>query len=236
MVQLEDKVVIVTGAAGALGRAVTQRFADAGARLVLVDHERGKVAAAHEELVAAERAIPVGADLTHEAAVARVVGVAREVTGRIDGLVNVVGGFAMSPVHETSVDDWDRMHDLNARTVFLASRAVLPFMVKQKRGAIVSVAARAALQGGAKLGAYSASKAAVVRLTEAMSADTKAVGVNVNCVLPGTIDTPANRESMPKADHDKWVPPEAIADVILFLASDMARGVHGAAVPVFGLS
>ncbi len=234
MTDFEGKTAIVTGAAGALGRVVARAFHDAGARVVLADREKARVEAAHEELAGSDRVLTVGVELTHEASAARLASVARDAFDSIDVLVNVAGGFAMGKVHELSVDDWDRMHDANARTAFLASRAVLPVMLRQGRGAIVNVGARAALGAGAGLAAYAASKAAVVRLTEAMAADYGEAGVTVNCVLPGTIDTPANREAMPKARHDRWVRPEAIADVILFLASERARAVRGAAVPVYG--
>jgi NAD(P)-dependent dehydrogenase (short-subunit alcohol dehydrogenase family) len=126
--------------------------------------------------------------------------------------------------------------NLNARPVFIASRAVVPTMLGQGAGKIVNVAARAALSAASNQGAYAASKSAVVRLTETMAAELRHQGINVNCVLPGTIDTPQNRQSMPKADHSRWVQPEAIADVIVFLASDAAREVNGAVVPVYGRS
>ena len=150
--------------------------------------------------------------------------------GRIDVLLNIAGGFrAGEPVHETSLDTWDFMLNLNARSVFLMCRAVLPHMIGQRRGKIVSIGARAAFAGPKNMAAYSVSKTAVVRLTESISSEVKGYGINVNCVLPGTIDTPANRDAMPSADFTKWVQPEALVDVVLFLASD-------AAVPVFGLS
>ncbi|MFC2037937.1 SDR family oxidoreductase, partial [Chloroflexota bacterium] len=136
----------------------------------------------------------------------------------------------------TSLQTWDSMLNLNARTVFIVSRAVVPGMLQQGQGKIVNVAARVALKGGRNSGAYGVSKSAVLRLTESMSAELRDRGINVNCVLPGTIDTPQNREDMPKADHSRWVPPEALADVILFLASDAARAVNGAAVPAYGRS
>ena len=165
--------------------------------------------------------------------------------GRIDVLANAIGGYrAGQPVHETPLDTWDFMLNLNARTAFVLSRAVVPAMLAQGSGKIVHVAARAALRstasfavaGAANAAAYSASKAAMVRLVESLADELRHNQINVNCVLPGTIDTPQNRESMPKADHSRWVPPEAIADVILFLASDAARAVNGAAVPVYGQS
>jgi NAD(P)-dependent dehydrogenase (short-subunit alcohol dehydrogenase family) len=155
--------------------------------------------------------------------------------GRIDVLVNAAGGYrAGTPVHDTPLETWEFLLSLNARTAFITSSAVVPAMLEQGSGKIVNVAARAALKGGAKSAAYSASKSAVLRLTESLSAELKGSGINANCVLPGTIDTPQNREAMPNADTSRWVAPEALADVILFLASDAARAVHGAAVPVYG--
>jgi NAD(P)-dependent dehydrogenase (short-subunit alcohol dehydrogenase family) len=157
--------------------------------------------------------------------------------GRIDVLANTVGGYrAGLPVHETPLDTWDFMLNLNARTAFVLSRAVVPHMLARGSGKIVHVAARAALAGAGKAAAYSASKAATLRLVESLAAELRRENINVNCVVPGTIDTPENRQAMPKADHSRWVPPEAIADVILFLASDAAWPVNGAAVPVYGQS
>jgi NAD(P)-dependent dehydrogenase (short-subunit alcohol dehydrogenase family) len=130
----------------------------------------------------------------------------------------------------------DFLFSLNARTTFIASQAVIPKMLEQGKGKIVSVAARSGLAGGKNMSAYSAAKAAVIRLTESMSAELKLQGINVNCVLPGTIDTPQNRTDMPNSDHSRWVKPASLADVILFLASEAARDVHGAVVPVYGRS
>jgi NAD(P)-dependent dehydrogenase (short-subunit alcohol dehydrogenase family) len=152
-------------------------------------------------------------------------------------LVHTVGGFrAGSPLHETPLETFEFMIKLNASTVFITNQAVMPQMLKQGSGKIINVAAAAGLAGRPKMAAYSASKAAVIRLTESTSAEVKAEGINVNCILPGTIDTPQNREAMPNANFAKWVQPESLADVIAFLASDAARDVHGAAVPVYGLT
>jgi NAD(P)-dependent dehydrogenase (short-subunit alcohol dehydrogenase family) len=157
--------------------------------------------------------------------------------GRIDVLAHTVGGFrAGTPLHETLLATLDFMLNLNAKTVFITNQAVIPHMLRQGAGKIINLAARAGLQGQSNLAAYSASKAAVIRLTESAAAELKQSGINVNCVLPGTIDTPQNREAMPDADFSRWVKPESLADVILFLASDAARDIHGAAVPVYGRS
>jgi NAD(P)-dependent dehydrogenase (short-subunit alcohol dehydrogenase family) len=128
------------------------------------------------------------------------------------------------------------MIDLNARSVFVACQAVIPTMVDQRSGKIINVAARSGLAGAARSAAYSAAKAAVIRLTESMAAELKNDGINVNCVVPGTIDTPRNRADMPKGDPSRWVTADSLAEVILFLASDAARDIHGAAIPVYGRS
>ena len=236
MFDLTDRVVIVTGAAGSLGNAVARAFRAAGARLVLVDRDLDRLTSLFQDLAGSDGcclAAPV--DLTDEVAVKAMVDETLNRFGRIDVLVNVAGGYRGGTlVHETPLATWDFLLSLNARTVYIASSAVIPAMLRQGSGKIVNVAARAALQGAAKMGAYSASKSAVMRLTEAMAAELKNDGINVNCVLPGTIDTPDNRAAMPKADTSRWVQPEALADVILFLASDAAHAVHGAAIPVYG--
>jgi NAD(P)-dependent dehydrogenase (short-subunit alcohol dehydrogenase family) len=157
--------------------------------------------------------------------------------GRIDILINIAGGFAAGkPLHETPLETWEFMMNLNARSVFLTSRAVIPHLLERERGRIVSVAARAALAGKANMGPYVASKMAVIRLTEAMADELKDHHITVNCILPGTIDTPRNRSDTPEADFSKWVEPESMANVILFLASDLAKDISGAAVPVYGRS
>jgi NAD(P)-dependent dehydrogenase (short-subunit alcohol dehydrogenase family) len=238
MFDFAERVVMVTGAAGGLGSAVARAFEAAGAKLVLVDRAPDRLPRLFPELVdSPDHFLAVSVDLTDAKTVEAAIEEAIHRFGRVDVLANVAGGFRSgTPVHETSLETWDFMLDLNARSVLIASRAVIPHMLEQGVGAIVNVSSRAALKGSAKMAAYSVSKSAVVRLTESMSAELKSSGINVNCVMPGTIDTAANREAMPSADHSRWVKPEAIADVILFLASDAGRTIHGAAVPVYGLS
>jgi NAD(P)-dependent dehydrogenase (short-subunit alcohol dehydrogenase family) len=238
MFDFADRVAIVTGAAGNLGSAVARAFQTAGASLVLVDHKPNRLSDLFPEVASSpDHLLAIAADLTDEGSVQEMVDEALGRFGRVDVLVNAAGGWrGGKPVHETPLDTLDFLLNLNTRSVFIASRAVVPSMLDRGSGRIVNVAARAALGAAARNGAYSASKIAVVRLTETMAAELKHEGINVNCVLPGTIDTPQNRQSMPKADHSRWVPPEAIADVILFLASDAAWPVSGAAVPVYGRS
>ena len=236
MFDFSDRVVMVTGAAGNLGSAVARAFQAAGAKLVLVDRAADRLQRLFPDLVDSPNYfLATSVDMADADAVEAMVDEAVKRFGRVDVLVNTVGGFrAGTPVHETSFETWDFLLNLNARTVFTASRAIIPHMLREGSGKIVNVAARAALKGGARMAAYSLSKSAVVRLTESMAAELKKDGINVNCVLPGTIDTPQNRKAMPKADHSRWVKPKAIADVILFLASDAARAVQGAAIPVYG--
>lgn len=157
--------------------------------------------------------------------------------GRIHILCNIAGGFRMGPpVHETPDELLRRMMELNAGSVMRTARAIVPGMIAVGSGKIVNVAALGGTVGGAMMGAYAASKSAVIRLTESMAAELREKGINVNCVLPSVIDTPPNRASMPTADFRRWVTPAALADVILFLCSEQARAIHGAAVPVVGLS
>ncbi len=230
---VEGKVVLITGADGSLGRAVTRAFAGRGAHLALTDY---RAEGLRESFADLDDALLVGGiDVTDPAAVERLVEAVIERWGRIDVLVNIVGTWrGGQPVHETELETWDFLMNLNARSVFLVSRAVVPHMIEAGAGKVVSVAAKTGLEGRTGVAAYSASKSAVIRLTEAMSDELKNGGINVNCVLPSIIDTPPNREAMPKADYAKWVAPEALADVIVFLASDAARAIHGAAIPVYG--
>lgn len=235
MFDFSDQVVLVTGAGGNLGQAVARAFHAAGAQLVLVDLDLEQLEEAFPDLADSEACLFAAADLTDNGTVEGMMYEAVKHFDRIDVLANIAGGFTMGPlVHETPVETWDFMLNLNARTAFLTGRAVIPHMLQQGHGKIISVAARAGLEGAAKTAPYTISKSAVIRLTESMAAELKDRGINVNCIMPSTIDTPENRQAMPKADHSKWVPPEDIAGVILFLASDAARAVQGAAVPVYG--
>lgn len=234
------RCVMVTGAAGHLGRAVAAAFAAQGARLVLVDRDQAALEAAFGGAAsAAAGAAPLwlAADLLDDAQVRATVSRAVQQGGRIDALCHLAGGFRMGePVHETSDANWDFLFDINTRTLRNVARAVVPQMLAQGSGRIVTVGAASASRGLAQMGAYTAAKSAAIRLTEAMSAELRERNINVNCVLPTIIDTPENRAAMPDADPARWVAPAALADVIVFLCSDAARAVHGAALPVSGLS
>ena len=233
---LSNRVVVITGAAGNLGMAVARAFQASGAKLVLVDRSSDRLPKLFPDLVnTSDYVFAPPTDVTDETSVAAMVEETYQRMSRIDVLVNTAGGFrAGTPLSETPITDWDFLLNLNARSVFLTCRAVIPHMLRQDYGNIINIASRAALSGDAYQAVYSVSKTAVLRLTESMAAELKDSGVNANCVLPGIIDTPANRSAIPNADYSKWVTTDAVADVILFLASDGARAISGAAVPVFG--
>jgi NAD(P)-dependent dehydrogenase (short-subunit alcohol dehydrogenase family) len=230
-----SSTVLITGAAGNLGRAVAHAFAERGANLVLVDLNREALEKVFG--AAGERRLLAPTNLLDQAQVDATVKKVLERFGRIDVLANLAGGFRMgSPVHEMSDKDWNFLLDINARTVLHTARAVVPAMIRGGGGKIVNVGAYAAQKGVAQMAAYTASKSAVIRLTEAMSAELREKNINVNCVLPSIIDTPENRAAMPDADPRRWVAPADLANVIAFLASDAARAIHGAALPVTALS
>ncbi|MBV8032502.1 MAG: SDR family NAD(P)-dependent oxidoreductase [Betaproteobacteria bacterium] len=211
-----NQVIVVTGAAGNLGRAVSSAFEREGAAVVGFDVET---------------------NLLDQAVVAKAIDKVVQERKKIDVLCNIAGGFRMGkPVHETSDADWNFLFDLNVRTVLHTARATVPHMLKHGSGKIINVGAFAAQRGAALMGAYTASKSAVIRLTEAMAAELREKNISVNCVLPTILDTPQNRADMPKADPKRWVALEDLASTILFLASEDARAIHGAALPVAGLS
>lgn len=231
----DHRVVMITGAAGNLGRAVADAFAERSATLVLVGRDSASLAERYgpED----ERRLFASADLSSAQSTAQAVEAVLARCARIDVLCNIAGGFRMgTPVHETADDAFGSMWSVNVATMLHAVAAVVPGMVRRGKGKIVNVGALGAQKGAARMGAYIASKAAVIRLTESMAAELREQGINVNCVLPSTIDTPENRKAMPDADPQRWVAPADLARVIAFLASDDARAIHGAAIPVTGLS
>ncbi|MGW8144105.1 MAG: SDR family NAD(P)-dependent oxidoreductase [Anaerolineales bacterium] len=238
MFDFSNKVIMVTGAIGQLGVVLTQTFQAANAKLALIDRGEDRLKKAFPELVGVPDYLLVDcADMVDEAAVKEAVNKTINHFEKIDVLVNTVGGFrAGQRLHETPLETWDMLLNLNARSVFVACQQVIPYMLDQGTGVITNIAARPGLEGRPGMAAYSASKSAVLRLTESMSAELKDQGINVNCIIPGTIDTPRNREELPEADFSTWVTPESLADVILFLASSASRDIHGAALPVYGRS
>lgn len=228
-------LVVVTGAAGGLGRIVARMFQEAGARLILVDISEAALVAAFG--AARDDQLLVAVDLTNAAAVEDALKPIFDQHGAATVLCNIAGGFSMGPaVHETPDQLWRQLLDLNVATVINACRAVVPAMLKARNGKIINVAAAGASSGAAQKGAYCAAKSAVARLTESMALELRGQGINVNAVAPSIIDTPANRADMPDADFSEWVSPQDLGKVIGFLASHEAGAVHGAVIPVVGLS
>lgn len=227
--------MVVTGGAGVLGQSVVNWFSERGAKVAVLDYSDDLLAKAYPD--PSETHYYTACDLTDRPGCADAVGRLLRQFEKIDVLANIAGGFLMGDsVHETSDDTWDFLFDLNARSILNMSAAVVPEMIKQGHGKIINVAARAALNGAAGMGAYTASKAAVMRLTESMALELREQKINVNAVMPSLIDTPRNRQDMPDADFSKWVNPGQISNVIGFLASEESNCIHGACIPIDGLS
>jgi NAD(P)-dependent dehydrogenase (short-subunit alcohol dehydrogenase family) len=224
---MDGKVVVVTGALGALGKVVAEQALARGARVAGVDHAASQMPATTSRIELG------GVDLSDPAQARKAIDAVAVHFGRLDALINIAGGFAFEAVAEGDPKTWQHMYTLNVLTALNASRSALPHLSASPQARIVNVGAMGALQAGAGMGAYAASKAGVHRLTEALAAEWKGK-ITVNAVLPSIIDTPANRASMPKADFAKWVTPQELANVILFLASDAASAVTGALLPVSG--
>jgi NAD(P)-dependent dehydrogenase (short-subunit alcohol dehydrogenase family) len=224
---MDGKVVVVTGASGALGKVVAAAALAQGARVAGVDH------AAAELPATATRIELGGVDLSDAAQAETAIDTVAAHFGRIDVLINIAGAFSFEAIAEGDVKTWQRMYMLNVLTALNASRSAIRHLSAAPSGRIVNIGAIGGLQAGAGMGPYAASKAGVHRLTEALAAEWKGK-LTVNAVLPSIIDTPANRTAMPKADFGKWVTPEELANVILFLASDAASAVTGALIPVSG--
>lgn len=231
-----DRVVLITGATGEFGPYVARAFAQTGARLSLTARKLPEAEALTADLgLATDQALPYAVDLTLADSVAGWVDAVRARWARADVLVNLAGGYRPGKLlHELEDADLDFMLNINFKSTFMACRAVLPLMLAQQSGKIVNVGAKAGQQAGRKSTAYAVAKAGVLRLTEALSAEVRGQNINVNAVIPSTIDTPANRNAQPTADYSQWVKPEDLAAVIVFLASDAARAMHGAEVPVLG--
>jgi NAD(P)-dependent dehydrogenase (short-subunit alcohol dehydrogenase family) len=234
-----DKIVLVAGGTGGLGREVTMAFLEAGASVVVTYRSAEEFAAV---VSAAERAgatPPDGAsvDVTDATAVQKLVADIVEKHGRLDILVNTVGGYAGGTnLWEVEPRTYDQMLQLNLKAGFVLARSVVPVMIRQGRGWIVNIASKAAVDHAAGGALYAASKAGALALFDSLAAEVKPHNINVNSVLPSIIDTAANRKAMPGADFSKWPKPEEIARVILFLCSEDARVIHGAAIPVYGKS
>lgn len=220
----DKKVVLIAGGSGALGRTVTPVFAEVGARVIIVERNPPP------DQVAAGNAMQ--ADVTDETALRRVVDDVIQTAGRLDVLVNLVGGFAMGRVVDTDVSLWQRMLTMNVTSAFLLSKAVLPHMLERGTGRILHVAAWAAVEPFPGAAAYLVAKSSLLALIRVLALELKGSGVTVNGVLPTTIDTPANRASMPHTDPSMWTRPESIADTLRFLASEEAGQINGAMLPI----
>ncbi|RAK51348.1 SDR family NAD(P)-dependent oxidoreductase [Phenylobacterium deserti] len=228
---MAGRIVAVTGASGALGSVVARAAVERGWRVALIDHGREPPPGfTDSEDVLVVR----GVDLTDAEQAMMAVQAVVSRFGGLDAVLNIAGGFRWEAIDGGSSDTWDRLYRLNVLTALHASRAAIPHLKASGSGRIVNVGANGAVKAAHGMGAYAASKAGVHRLTEALAEELKADGVTVNAVLPSIIDTPANRGDMPDADFGAWVRPEDLAAVILFLASEEARAVTGALVPVTG--
>lgn len=235
MQSLKDKCAVITGGTGGLGKTVLSEFLNEGAK-VLTSYTNEKYL---EDLAGLKgeygASLQYGkADITKPKQTERLVNRAAKKFGRVDILINIVGGFAMMGIMDTDEDGWDRMFDMNLKSVFLMTKAALPYMVEQKYGRIINIGARPALHGVANMSAYGASKAGVINLTQSTAAEMSDHNINVNAIIPGTMDTPRNRNDMPKADFSKWVKPADIANVISFLCSAGGDSISGAVLPVLG--
>lgn len=227
---LKDKVIIVTGGFGVLGSTLGSLLLERGARIALLD--RAQAPAALQDV---ENLLSLsGVDLTSAESAQSAVQHVAEYFGRVDGLVNVAGGFVWETFEAGNLDTWDRLYQINLRTAVVSTQAALPQLLLSGAGRIVNIGALAALKAGLGMGAYAASKAGVARFTEALAEELKDRNVTVNALLPSIIDTPTNRADMPDADASRWVTPKALASVVAFLLSDEAGAVTGACLPVSG--
>ena len=231
--KLTGKVMAITGGFGNLGVAVGVAAAIAGAQVALIG--RGEALPASKLPAALSGALLLGnADVSSvESAQAALAAVAQRFGG-LDILANVAGAFVWQTLADGDVANWDLLYGVNLKSAVVASKAALPHLLKRGGGRIINVGAAAASRAAAGMGAYAAAKAGVSKLTESLAEEVKDHGITVNAVLPSIIDTPANRSAMPKADFSRWVAPAALADVLIFLASDAARAVTGALLPVVG--
>jgi NAD(P)-dependent dehydrogenase (short-subunit alcohol dehydrogenase family) len=233
--RFSGKVVLIAGGTGGLGGAVTQAFLEEEARVIVTYRHREAFAALADEAGANPALEGHIVDVTDESATGPFIDGIVAKHGRLDAMVNAVGAYDGGvKLWETDTKVFDRMLAMNFRSGLLLSRAVIPPMLKAGRGAIVNVASKAAWEHAAGNAAYAASKAAALAMMDSLANELKGTGVRVNSILPDTIDTEANRKAMPRADFGKWTKPHDIARVILFLCSDDAKAIHGAALPVYG--
>ncbi len=229
---MKGKRVLLAGGTGGLGMGVTPAVVAQGADVTIPYRKQQDVERLKDILSADDfsKIRFVSLDLLDEQGVEKLI----DDMGRVDVLIQLVGGFAMGKTHEYSFEDWKKDFDLNLHTTFIACKYSLRMMLQHGYGRIVTVGSRGAVQPAAQLAAYSASKAAVVALTQSIAQETKGTNITANAVLPSVIDTPTNRDAMGVENADQWVKPESVAEAICFLASDAAKDVRGAAIPVYG--
>jgi NAD(P)-dependent dehydrogenase (short-subunit alcohol dehydrogenase family) len=235
---LKDKVAVITGGTSGLGNSVTQSFLEAQAKVV-VTYTKAEALQTLESNFATKKAhfYAIKTNVLEEASVKSMVEQVLDKYGRIDILVNLVGGFLGGvSITETSETHWDNMMNLNLKSAFLCCKHVLPTMIKQKSGKIINIGSKGGLHGAAGIAAYSASKAGLINFTQALADEGQEYNITANVVIPSTIDTPANRNAMPQANFNNWVKPVTLSKVILFLCSEEANDISGAAIPVFGKS
>ena len=236
MIDLNNKVVLITGATGALGQATAHIFSHANTKLVLTGRNLNKLNLLSDQLFECTNVFK-DCDLCDEEEVHHLVQFAFDQFGRIDVLLNIAGGFAMGPkVHELKHEDFNIMFEMNFSSTLNTCKAVIPHMINQGEGRIINISARAATEGKGKMAPYCIAKSAVVTLTESLAAEHKHNNININCILPGTINTESNRTDMPDADHSMWVAPEDIANSMLYLSSNLSNAINGAIIPVYGKS
>ena len=229
-----NKIVLVTGGTGALGSSITKAFAESNATVIssyISDREKGQAQTENKSTVQL-----VKVNITKEEEVLKLVSSIIDQYSRIDILVNVVGAYiGGKSVHELDEEEWDLMMNLNLKSAFLISKHVIRQMLSSKYGKIIHVSSKNGLHSEGYDSAYSASKSGLIRLVESLSKETKESNINVNCIMPSTIDTQANRKAMPNEDFNKWVKPENLANVVLFLSSEESKTITGAAIPTFGI-
>lgn len=238
MVLKMEKVAIITGSTGGLGKAVTRTFLDAGFKVAATfTSEEGLDALISAVQSTRENFYSMKANVLDEPAVKSLVQSVVDKFRQIDCLIHIVGGFVGGmPIVETTEEQWDKMMSLNLKSAFLCSKHVMPVMMKQETGKIINIGARGGLKAVSGMAAYSASKAGVINLTQALAEEGRKFNITANAIVPSIIDTPDNRQAMPDADFSKWVKPDIIAQLILFLCSPAADPISGAVIPVYGKS
>ena len=237
MKNLEGKTAIITGGSGGLGNSVVELFLKQGVNVICTYYREDELKRLTPFMDQHNRSfVIVKGNVAKEKPITKIISNVVKRFKSVDILINIVGGFTTGEIKKRSIEDFDRMVDMNLKSNFICSKSVIPQMILQKHGKIINVGAKPALNGAAGVTAYAASKAGVVNLTKSLAEEVLKHNINVNAIIPGTIDTEANRQAMPKAKHNNWVKPEEIARVMLFLASSDSDPISGATIPVYGKS